>query len=175
VAGELIEVGAGNGANFEHYPAAVTRLVATEPEPYLREQVRGAASRARVEVEVSDAVAEELPFEDGRFDAGVACLVLCTVRDQERALGELHRVIRPGGELRFYEHVHAERQPGRALLELADRTFWPLVAGGCHPTRETGRAIEAAGFRIESCRRFAFAASRIEPPIPHILGIARRL
>ncbi|HSD82185.1 MAG TPA: hypothetical protein VLB47_16070 [Solirubrobacteraceae bacterium] len=87
----------------------------------------------------------------------------------------MHRVLPPDGELRFYEHVHAHRQPLRAFLEIADRsTLWPRVAGGCHPTRETGRAIEAAGFTIERCRRFPFAATRLEPPIPHILGAARK-
>ena len=173
--GRVVEIGAGNGANFAHYPAGVAGVVAAEPEPYLRERAEAAAADAEVDIQVVDAVGDELPSEDGAFDAGVACLVLCTVPDQARALAELHRVIRPGGELRFYEHVHAHGQPGRALLEFADRSrIWPLVGGGCHPTRETAAAIEAAGFDIEQCRRFPFKPSPLVPTIPHILGVARR-
>jgi ubiquinone/menaquinone biosynthesis C-methylase UbiE len=97
------------------------------------------------------------------------------VPDQHRALSELRRVLRPGGELRFYEHVVPNRQPKRLLVQLADRSgLWPAVAGGCHPARDTGAAIERAGFQIERSERLMFAASRFEPAIPHILGIARR-
>jgi SAM-dependent methyltransferase len=175
VAGRVLEVGCGPGANFPHYPGSVAELVATEPEPYLRDQAVAAAERASVPIQVADAVAGDLPYDDGSFDAAVACLVLCTVPDPSRAIAELKRVLRPGGELRFYEHVHAHRQPLRSILELADRsTLWPRIAGGCHPTRETGRAIEQAGFTMERCRRFGFSPSPIEPAIPHILGVARR-
>jgi ubiquinone/menaquinone biosynthesis C-methylase UbiE len=101
--------------------------------------------------------------------------VLCTVPDQERALAELYRVIRPGGELRFYEHVLAHGQPLRGILEFADRSrLWPSLAGGCHPNRETLSAIERAGFVVEQSRRFPFAPTRLLPEIPHILGVARR-
>ena len=175
LSGEVIEVGAGSGTNFALYPAGVTRVVAVEPEAYLREEAAQAAASAPVPVEVVEAVAEELPFPDGAFDAAVVSLVLCSVPDQAAALGEARRVIRIGGELRFYEHVLARRQPLRAILLGLDRsTVWPRVAGGCHPARETDRAIEEAGFVIEQCDRFGFAPSRIEPRIPHILGVARR-
>jgi ubiquinone/menaquinone biosynthesis C-methylase UbiE len=172
--GRVFELGAGTGSNFAHYPSTVTALVAAEPEPYLRERAIDAAAGAPVPVEVVDAVADELPFEDGSFDAAVACLVLCTVPDQKLALAELKRIVRPGGELRFYEHVHADRQPLRAVLELFDKTIWPRVSGGCHPTRDTLVAIEAAGFQVERSRRFPYSPSRLIPSIPHILGAARR-
>ncbi len=173
--GRVVEIGAGNGANFAHYPSTVDEVVAVEPEPTMREGAQEAAAAAPVRVEVVDALGDALPYEDASFDAAVACLVLCSVPDQARVLAELHRVVRPGGELRFYEHVHAHRQPMRAALEVADRsTLWPRMLGGCHPTRETGAAIAAAGFRIEDCRRFGFAPTRLAPPLPHILGTARR-
>jgi len=173
--GRVVEIGAGNGANFPHYPPTVDEIVAVEPEPTMREGTQRAAADAGARIEVVDALGDALPFEDASFDAAVACLVLCSVPDQARTLAELHRVVRPGGELRFYEHVHAHRQPGRALLELADRsTIWPRLLGGCHPTRETADAISSAGFQIEDCRRFAFAPERMAPPLPHILGTARR-
>jgi SAM-dependent methyltransferase len=173
--GRVFELGAGTGSNFAHYPPTVTTLIAAEPEPYLRERALAAAAAAPVDVEVVDAVADELPFEDGSFDAAVACLVLCTVPDQARALAELRRVVRPGGELRFYEHVHANRHPLRAVLEFADRTtLWPRLSGGCHATRDTLTAIETAGFAVERSRRFGYSPSRLMPSVPHILGVARR-
>jgi ubiquinone/menaquinone biosynthesis C-methylase UbiE len=128
-----------------------------------------------VPVRVLPGVADALPLEDESVDAAVASLVLCSVPDQDRALAELRRVLRPGGELRFYEHVISRRGPKRLLLQLADRSgLWPRIAGGCHPARDTGAAIERAGFQVRSREELMFAASRLEPSIPHILGVARR-
>jgi SAM-dependent methyltransferase len=174
--GRVLEVGAGNGLNFAHYPATVTEVVAIEPEPTLRAIAQQAAAGAPVPVTVRDGTADALALADGEMDAAVASLVLCSVPDQARALAELHRVLRPGGELRFYEHVIARCQPKRAILQLADHSgLWPAIGGGCHPARDTGAAIEAAGFTIERRERFGFRASALEPSVPHILGIARRL
>jgi ubiquinone/menaquinone biosynthesis C-methylase UbiE len=101
--------------------------------------------------------------------------VLCSVPDQAAALAEIRRVVRPGGQLRFYEHVIADDQPRRALLQLLDRSgVWPRLAGGCHPARDTGKAIADAGFQIETSERIMFASSRFEPRIPYILGTAMR-
>jgi len=112
---------------------------------------------------------------DHSADAAVASLVLCSVPDQDGALAELHRIIRPGGELRFYEHVIANCQPKRLLLQTADHSgLWPRIAGGCHPARDTTAAIARAGFNIESSQRLTFATARFEPSIPYVLGIARR-
>ena len=174
LSGRVVEIGAGNGLNFAHYPGTVTEVVAIEPEPTLRADAEDAASRAPVPVTVAAGTADALPLDDGEVDAAVASLVLCSVPDQARALTELRRVIRPGGELRFYEHVIANCQPKRAFLQIADRSgIWPAIAGGCHPARDTGAAIEAAGFTIEQSDRFPFAASSLEPSVPHILGVAR--
>jgi SAM-dependent methyltransferase len=175
LAGRVLEVGAGNGLNVAHYPPTVTDVVAIEPEPTLRAIAQQAAAGAPVPVTVRAGTADALPLADGEMDAAVASLVLCSVPDQARALAELHRVLRPGGELRFYEHVIARCQPKRAILQLADHSgLWPAIGGGCHPARDTGAAIEAAGFTIERCERFGFRASALEPSVPHILGIARR-
>jgi len=97
LAGRVVEIGAGNGASFGHYPATVTELVAFEPEPYLRHKAAEAARRAPVPVRVDEAVAGALPPENGAFDAAVASLVLCTVADPDQALAELRRVLKPGG------------------------------------------------------------------------------
>lgn len=173
LSGRVLEIGAGNGRNFGFYPAAVEEVVAVEPEPHLRSLAHEAAARAPVAVRVVDAVAGALPFEDAGFDAAVSTLVLCTVPDADAALRELRRVLRPDGELRFLEHVHADRQPMRAIQSLADgSTLWPRVAGGCHAARDTERAIEGAGFSVASVRRFDFTPGRPIPGVPHILGRA---
>jgi ubiquinone/menaquinone biosynthesis C-methylase UbiE len=170
--GRVIEVGSGIGSNFAHYPDAVTEVIALEPEPYLRAQSEQAAALAPVPVKVIDGVADALPVEDASLDAGVVSLVLCSVPDQDAALQELHRAIKPGGELRFYEHVVSNRASRRRVQVLFDKTFYPHVAGNCHLTRDTRAAIEHNGFTVQRSRRFPF------PPgpfgLPHILGSARR-
>jgi SAM-dependent methyltransferase len=174
LSGRVIEVGAGNGLNFPFYPAAVDRVLAVEPEPLLRGAARKNGREAPVPVEVVDGVSGRLPADEASFDAGVASLVLCSVPDQQRALGEFRRVIRPGGELRFYEHVVAHCPMAARLQRIADAVFWPRVGGGCHLSRDTGAAIERAGFAVESIERFSFTPGAPVPPLPHILGVARR-
>jgi ubiquinone/menaquinone biosynthesis C-methylase UbiE len=175
LSGRVIELGAGAGSNFAHYPAPVTEVVAVEPEPYLREQARAAAARAGVRIEVVDGDADHLPAGDETFDAAVACLVLCTVPDQAHALAELRRVLRPHGELRFYEHVRSD-QPVLALSQRAvDRVFWPRAFGGCHTARDTTSAIEAAGFEVDDQRRMWVNPLPIAFPVaPHAIGRAHR-
>lgn len=173
LAGRVVEVGAGNGRNFAHYPPAVAEVVAVEPEAYLRRLALEAAAAAPVAVRVVDGVAESLRLPDCSVDAAVVSLVLCSVDDQQRALEEIRRVLRPGGELRFYEHVASGRPSLRRAQRLADRV-WPRLAGGCHTARDTVAAIEAAGFTIERCRRFAFRPCLLAAPAaPHVIGRAR--
>lgn len=175
LSGRVLEVGAGNGGNFEHYPVTVTEVVAVEPEPYLREQAREAAARAPVDITVLDGVADVLPVEDGSCDAAVACLVLCSVPDQASALAELHRVLRPGGELRFYEHVRGATPRMQRWQRIADRTFWPRAFGGCHTARDTVAAIAAAGFTLERHRDLTVdGIPSFMPVATHATGVARR-
>ena len=170
--GRVLEVGAGNGLNFLHYPATVTEVLATEPEPYLRRLALAAARQAPVPIRVVDGTAEALPAPDGAFDAVVASLVLCTVADPEQALAEVCRVLRPGGRLRFYEHVRAE-DPRLARWQDRLERPWGWLVGGCHPNRDTVAAITAAGLRLVQLDRFDLPAM---PPLarPHVLGVAQR-
>jgi len=113
-------------------------------------------------------------MEAASFDAGIASLVL-SVADPARVLRELFRVIRPGGELRFYEHVRASSVGLALLQQILDATIWPRLGGGCHPTRDTRGAIERAGFITERCREFMFRPCPLPfASAPHILGVARR-
>lgn len=171
--GHVLEIGAGDGGNFAHYPAEVVSVLAVEPEPYLRAQAIRSAAAAPVPVEVVDGTAEQLPAADGSADVVVASLVLCSVPDQQVALAEVARVLRPGGELRFYEHVAADGGRLETVQKLADATVWSWFAGGCHVHRDTAAAIEAAGFVIEELDRFDFPADQPNPARPHILGRAR--
>jgi ubiquinone/menaquinone biosynthesis C-methylase UbiE len=167
LAGRVVEVGAGNGLTFEHYPATVTEVVAVEPEPYLRERARERAAGAPVPVTVVDGHADALPLADGSVDAAVTSLVLCSVPDQATALAEVRRVLKPGGELRFYEHVISRRRGKAAFQRVFTRTVWKRISGGCHMDRDTGAAIEAAGFSVEQLDRVPVQG------LAHILGVAR--
>lgn len=172
--GRVIELGAGDGANFEHYPATVTEVLAVEPENHMRALAENNARNAPAPIRVVAGLADALPAEDGAFDAGIACLVLCSVTDQAIALRELYRVIRPGGELRFFEHVRDERPVLRALQTAAD-PVWSRMGGGCHLTRDTQDAITASGFQIERSERLRFRMGMVESIAEtHILGSARR-
>jgi ubiquinone/menaquinone biosynthesis C-methylase UbiE len=173
LSGQVIEVGAGDGLNFSLYPHTVERVLAVEPEPLLRKAATEEAKKAPVQIEVLDGVASALPVGDASQDAVIASLVLCSVPDQAVALAEIRRVLKADGQLRFYEHVVAHKPFPARLQRLADATFWPRVAGGCHMARDTGAAIERAGFQIERSERFPFTPGAPVPSSPHILGVAR--
>lgn len=174
--GAVIEVGSGNGLNFAHYPAGVTEVLAIEPDPRLREIARRNAAQAPVPVEVRDGVAEELPAIDATFDAAVVTLVLCSVDDQHATLREIHRVLCPGGQLRFLEHVRASTPALRSVQRLLDATIWPALCGGCHTGRDTAAALEGAGFTIDQLDAFRFPDTRLSTPAtPHLRGTATRI
>jgi SAM-dependent methyltransferase len=170
--GRVLEVGAGNGLNFPHYPATITEVLAEEPEPYLRRLAMAAASQAPAPIRVADGTAEALPADDATFDGVVASLVLCIVTDPDQALAEVRRVLRPGGTLRFYEHVRAT-DPRRARWQDQLERPWGWLVGGCHPNRDTVAAITAAGLQVVQLDRFDLQAM---PPLarPHVLGVAER-
>lgn len=174
LSGRVVEVGAGNGINFSHYPAAVEEVIAVEPEPFLRAKAEQAAQAAAVRVTVRPGLADALELDDASVDAAVASLMLCSVSDQRAALEELRRVIRPGGELRFLEHVRSS-SPGKARFQRgADRSgIWPLFAGGCHCSRDTVSAIRGAGFDVVEARDVNLGPSWAITN-PHVLGRAVR-
>lgn len=172
--GRVLEVGAGNGLNFAHYPAEVTLVQAVEPDPYLRGKAISAAKSAGVPIEVTDGTAESLPVDDASFDAVVMSLVLCSV-DQSPALKEARRALKPGGRLHFLEHVRAETPWLERVQRAVDATIWPRLFGGCHTHRDTLAALNAAGFEVVRVDRFSIPESGLPSPAsPCILGVARR-
>jgi SAM-dependent methyltransferase len=171
--GRALELGAGNGMNFAHYPSTVREVVAVEPEPYFRAKATEAAAAARVPVRVQAGLAGELDFQDASFDAVVCSLVLCSVPDQGVALADLHRCLRPGGELRFLEHVRGAGSGKQRVQRVLDRSgLWPLMAGGCHCNRDTVSAVRGAGFDIEQVRAVDVGPSWAATN-PHVIGVAR--
>ena len=158
--GQVIDVGAGTGASFGHYPPAVDRVTAVEPELRLRQIAAAAARAVPVPVTVTDGLASALSAPDASFDAAVVTFVLCTVPDQAAALREIRRVLKPGGVLCFLEHVRADTARLARIQRALDATIWPHLIGGCDLSRDTAAAIERAGFTIRRLDRFLFPEAR---------------
>jgi ubiquinone/menaquinone biosynthesis C-methylase UbiE len=167
-------VGSGDGRSFEHYPPEVRELVAVEPDPTAR---IAAAERARTvpfTVEIVGGSAEALPAEVGAFDAAVVMGLLCSVPDPAATLRELRRVLKPGGELRFWEHVRSRSILFRGVQRAADALFWTRALGGCRTTRDTASALRAAGFELVRLERGFHSSSVLTiTSAPYILGTAR--
>jgi ubiquinone/menaquinone biosynthesis C-methylase UbiE len=144
--GRILEVGAGSGANLPYY-AKADSLVAVEPASEMRKQLHGRAEEVPLDVEVVDAWAERLPLPDDTFDTVVCTLVLCTVVDLRAALDEIRRVLKPTGQLVFFEHV---RSPGVVgLIQDVLAPLWRRAAGGCNANRRLLTALRDAGYRVQ--------------------------
>ncbi len=172
--GRVLEVGAGTGANFPYYNDQAEEVLATEPDPHMLERAGRRAEDVGRTIELRQAPAEKLPFDDDSFDTVVSTLVMCTVGDPRRALSEVRRVLKPSGELRMYEHVRYDHAFG-AFWQDAITPVWGWFAAGCHPNRDVAAFVREAGFEFEQLTR-----ETPHPPIPpfvftrpHIRGIAR--
>jgi len=151
LSGRVLEVGAGTGTNFEFYPATVSEVVAVEPERRLADIAHEAAEKAAVSVTVTtDTIEQYAPGE--RFDAVVCSLVLCSVSDPDDVLRQLISRLKPGGELRYLEHV-ASTGLRANMQRFVDATIWPRLLGNCHTHRHTERSISEAGFEVRDARR----------------------
>ena len=172
VSGRVLEIGGGTGANLPFYGPAVEELVITEPEEPMARRLERKLSSYSLPARVVSAPAEQLPFESGTFDFAVSTLVLCTVADPERALSEIHRLLRPGGRLVFLEHVLSD-EPRLARWQNRLEGLQVRVGHGCHPNRATLQAIPDAGFVVGEV---AHERLRKAPPIvrPLIIGAGER-
>ncbi len=146
--GRVLELGAGTGLNLELYPhEGLDSLTVTEPDPHMFKQLRQRAAKVCAGADLVEAGAENLPFEDDSFDTAVVTLVLCTVPNQPAALKEISRVLAPGGQLLFLEHVRASHP---SLAKWQDRLEkpWRFLGDGCHCNRDTEAGLKAAGFEL---------------------------
>jgi SAM-dependent methyltransferase len=169
----VLEVGAGVGTNFALYPDSVEQVVAVEPEPRLAARARTAAAATPVPIVVTGETAGA--FSGGKaFDAVVRSLVLCSVKHPAMVLQHLYSLLRPGGDLRYLEHVASAGARGR-FQWFADATLWPRLFGNCHTHRDTERAILEAGFEVDTSRREWTLPVRVPMPVSELaLGRARR-
>jgi ubiquinone/menaquinone biosynthesis C-methylase UbiE len=169
--GRVVEIGAGTGLNLGLYPdRGIESLTLTEPDPHMVKQLREKLAASGREAELAQAPAEKLPFDDDSFDTAVVTLVLCTVPDQPAALAEISRVLAPGGELLFLEHVRSE-QPGLAKWQDRLEKPWRFLGDGCHCNRDTVAGIVAAGFQVGDLERGELPKM---PPLvrPTVSGVA---
>jgi ubiquinone/menaquinone biosynthesis C-methylase UbiE len=173
--GRVLEVGCGDGRAFELYPAEVEHVLAVEPDPTARAAAAERARAAPVQVDVVDGSADALPAADESIDAAVAIWVLCSVPDVPAALGELRRVLRAGGELRFYEHVRSANPAFRAVQHVVDELYWTRALGGCRTTRDAEAAIRGAGFEVTTIELGFHSSSPFTvTSAPYVVGVARR-
>lgn len=172
VQGAVLELGGGTGANLPFYGRAVTELVITEPEEPMARRLEHNLAGSSLPATVVRAPAEALPFGEEAFDFVVSTLVLCTVDDQDVALAEARRVLRPGGRLVFLEHVRSD-DPKLARWQDRLHGVQVRVGHGCHPNRATLENIERAGFGVVSLEHDSM---RKAPPIvrPLIVGVAEK-
>lgn len=173
LSGRVLEVGAGTGTNFGYYPDSVQQIVAVEPEPRLVIRARAAAAEAAIPVVVTDTTVESFSAAEP-FDAVVCSLVLCSVADPDSVLRQLLSRLRPGGELRYLEHMATDGARGR-LQQMVDATIWPKLAGNCHTHRHTEQSILAAGFDVDNSRTERTLPAWVPLPVSEfVIGRARR-
>jgi SAM-dependent methyltransferase len=153
--GRVLELGAGTGLNLDLYPRNIESLALLEPDPHMTRQLRRKLAESDQAAEIVEASAEELPFDDDSFDTVAVTLVLCTVSDPQVALAEIKRVLKPGGQLLFLEHVRS-RSPELAKWQDRLEGPWRFLADGCHCNRDTVSAISAAGFELGDVERPEF-------------------
>lgn len=173
--GRVVEIGCGVGSLFPHYPTTVDELVAVEPNAESRAAAATIASRLPFSARVVDNdLTGCIPVATNSVDVVVCCEVLCSVADPVRVLEEIRRILKPGGELRVYEHVLAAGWVGRMVQRVVDRAGWTWLLAGCHTARDTTRTISEAGFEWVAHRPVWYARLLITWPAgPHVIGVAR--
>jgi ubiquinone/menaquinone biosynthesis C-methylase UbiE len=167
--GDVLEIGPGAGANLRYFSKDQMQWIGIEPNPFMHQYLLKEAESIGMKIELRTGTAEDIPAEEGSADAVISTLVLCSVKDQQRSLEEVFRVLKPGGKFLFIEHVAAPRGTWLRRIQHWLSPVWRQVADGCHPDRESWLAIENAGFEKVTIEQFKTPLPIVSP---HIAGVA---
>jgi len=170
LSGTVVEIGSGTGPNLPYLPRDL-RIVAVEPNPFMHPHLLRAAHRLGRSVHLVRGDTEALPFPDASVESVLSTLVLCSVRGLDRALGEIHRILKPGGRFIFMEHVGAPRGSWLRRAQQWIKPAWRAVGDGCEPDRDTHESLLGAGFRTVRMERFHVSVPLVSP---HIAGTAEK-
>jgi ubiquinone/menaquinone biosynthesis C-methylase UbiE len=162
--GRVLEIGPGTGANLNYYPDNIS-LTALEPNPHMQSYLKEKAQALGRSIEVITGQAEAIPLKDESVNTVVSTLVLCSVTDLQRTLSEIKRVLKPGGTFLFIEHVAAPSDAALRTIQRWIKPLWKRMADGCHPDRETWKAIETAGFAEVKMDHFRLSLPVVSPQI----------
>lgn len=168
--GRVIEIGPGTGTNLPYFPRGI-QWTGFEPNRFMHPFLHAAANQLGLTADVRTGSGERMDVPDASTDAVVCTLVLCSVRDQRAVLREALRVLKPGGQFVFIEHVAAPHGSRLRLVQNWAQPVWSFVGDGCRPNRETWLALEQAGFAQVRYERFN---APVPIAVPHIAGVARR-
>lgn len=168
--GTVVEIGPGTGVNLPYLPDGI-RWIGLEPNPHMHDHLRPKLEGRDLDAELRTAPAQDTGLPDASADAVISTLVLCSVPRLDETLAEVRRILRPGGRFLFIEHVAAEPDRWLRTVQSSIRPVWKLLADGCHPDRDTGTALDRAGFAEVTYERFDTGLPVVAP---HIIGTAIR-
>ncbi len=173
LAGTVVEIGFGSGLNVPFYPLDVTRVLAIEPSPVARRLAASRVAASPVPIDFAGLDGERLPLADASVDAALSTFTLCTIPDVSRALAELRRVLRPGGELHFVEHGLA-RDPAVVRWQHRLDGLQGHLCAGCHLDRPIDRLVHSAGFVFTDLDEDEMPGPAVAAPWGHLyVGVAR--
>jgi len=172
LSGRVLEIGAGTGINFRHYPKDI-QLVALEPNPFMHPYLVESAKDAGLSMHLEKGIAESIDGPENAYDVVVSTLVLCSVHEPVQVINEIKRVLKPGGTFYFIEHVAAPARSGLRRFQNGIQPLWTCLGDGCRPNRETHKLLEGAGFSSLELEH-----TKVDIPVfpvrPHIIGWATK-
>lgn len=171
VAGTVLEIGAGTGANLRYLMPQRVRWIGVEPNPFMQPYLCKEATRLRMPITILIGTADSLPVGDSSVDVVISTLVLCCVPSQQRCLQEVLRVLKPGGKFLFVEHVAAPRGSRLRRIQNLVTPVWKRLGDGCHPNRETSVEVEGAGFENVTYQNITAPTPIVSP---QMIGVATK-
>jgi ubiquinone/menaquinone biosynthesis C-methylase UbiE len=146
--GEVLEIGFGTGVNLSYYPSEVRKITTVDPNPGMTARAQKRIDASSMSVDTRTLTAEVLPMPDNSFDTVVSTMTLCSIPDVVRAVGEVYRVLKPGGRLLFFEHGLSPDPK----IQVWQNRFTPIsktLGAGCHLNRNMQTVVETQPFDLE--------------------------